>query len=261
MIASFLAELYRRNRILALVGWLHVLLTLATAIGWIVDDRLVLGANTWIKPFKFMLSLSVYLWTIAWISDYVRRPAWAMPAISGVIATVIVFESAMLLLQAARATTSHFNVTTAFDAAVFQTMGIMIGIDMVMSLLILLLFLRPSVSLPGAYLWGIRAGLLLFLCGGAIGGIMIANNAHTVGAPDGGPGLPVLGWSTVAGDLRVAHGVALHALQVLPLIGFAVSRWSATEAARLAAVGLAAGAYAGGVFVLYRQAITGNPLF
>ena len=260
MIASFLAELYRRNPVLAVVGWLHVLLLCATAIGWIVDERTVLGVNTWIKPFKFMLSLSIYLWTIAWISDYVRRPAWAMPTISGVIATVIVIESAMLLLQAARATTSHFNVSTAFDAAIFQTMGIMIGIDMLMSVLILLLFLRPSVSLPPAYLWGIRAGLALFLFGGAIGGIMIGNNAHTVGAADGGPGLPVLGWSTVAGDLRIAHGVALHALQVLPLVGFAVSRWSATQSARLAAVALAVGAYAGGVFFLFRQAMSGTPL-
>ena len=40
---SFFGELYRRNRLLTLVGWLHVLLLLATIVGYASDDRTVMA--------------------------------------------------------------------------------------------------------------------------------------------------------------------------------------------------------------------------
>ncbi|MFT4155024.1 hypothetical protein [Parafilimonas sp.] len=48
--------------------------------------------------------------------------------------------------------------------------------------------------------------------------------AHTVGAPDGGEGLPVINWSKRYGDLRIAHFVGMHALQILPLFGFFIAK-------------------------------------
>jgi hypothetical protein len=259
---SFLAELYWRNPLLTLVGWLHIVLLLATFVGLLTDERVITGVNAWLKPAKFMFSIAVYLWTIAWFSKYIRRSRWLLASVSIVIATTMIVESTCILLQAARGTTSHYNVATDFDAAIFQAMGIMIGIDMFMALVILFMFSRPSIRLRPAYLWSIRAGLVIFLAGGAIGGLMVAHGAHTFGAPDGGPGLPLLNWSTVGGDLRIAHGLALHALQILPLTGYAISCWSAVPrtAGELALLAIAFVAYGAAVFMLYRQAIAGTPL-
>jgi hypothetical protein len=82
---------------------------------------------------------------------------------------------------------------------------------------------------------------------------------HTVGAADGGPGLPVLGWSTRAGDLRAAHFLGLHALQVLPLLGWVVGKYVPRRSLLL--LGLGTLGYVALIIALYMQALGGIPLW
>jgi hypothetical protein len=82
--------------------------------------------------------------------------------------------------------------------------------------------------------------------------------AHTVGAPDGGPGVPVTGWSRQHGDLRVPHFVGLHAIQALALFAVVLRRWRRPESVRVRAVFAAAGSYALLLLLLLWEALRGK---
>jgi hypothetical protein len=143
-------------------------------------------------------------------------------------------------MQAARGTSSHFNLATHFDGAVFAIMGVSIACIWVAMLLLTVVLFRQSFA-SSAWEWSLRLGMVLALIGTGSGGLMVAPNSrqlarahatgrlpvaggHTVGAPDGGRGLPVTNWSADHGDLRVAHFLGMHGLQVLPMMAWWIAR-------------------------------------
>ncbi|MDU0372462.1 hypothetical protein ACFPAF_18830 [Hymenobacter endophyticus] len=258
-ISTWLRTLHRANPVLSVAGWLHVLLFGVALVLLPLDVRVVTGTPVWLKPLKFSLSVLAYAWTLGWLlaalppvaQRAVRRISW------GVAASMVV-EIGCVFLQAARGTTSHYNVASVFDIVVFQLMGVFIAANTVLTLAALYLVWRHRPQGPAGYVWGIRLGLLVFLVGSVLGGVMIGLNRHTVGAPDGGPGLPGLGWSTRAGDLRIAHFLGMHALQALPLLGWWLSRRIPSRATLLTWLG--ATLYAGAVALLFIGAMQGQPL-
>lgn len=261
--------LWETNRPLTAVGLLMLPVFVLSAIGIFADPRIVTGMPAWLKPAKFAISTSIYALTIAWIFRYL--PEWPrLRAVTGwITAVVMVLEVAIIDLQAARGTTSHFNVGTPLDAALFSIMGVAILIAWNASVAIAVALFRQKFSDP-VMGWALRIGVLITVLGSATGGLMTrptpaqlaeakathhiaVAGAHTVGAPDGGPGIPGTGWSREHGDLRVPHFLGLHAMQILPLLAML---WKPKRASWMIAAG---GAY-GLVFALaLAQALAGQP--
>lgn len=217
---EFIQKVYKSSPPLAFTGWAHLVLLVAMMAIAPFDHRLILGINPWIKPMKFAISITIFVWTIAWMLECLPRPqnliGW------GISATMFI-EIVCIAGQAARGTTSHYNQATAFDAVIFAVMGISILFSSVLVARVLWLYAGP-VPMPAAMLWGVRLGLAIFLAGSADGLGMVLHGSHTVGMADGGPGLPMVNWSTHAGDLRIAHFLGLHGLQLLPMAGWYFDR-------------------------------------
>lgn len=274
-----LAHAWAANRALTLLGVL-MLVALAVALGGLLlDPRLITGAPAWLKPFKFAVSIAIYSFTLLWMLSFVQGRRWLVRTVS--VATLLAFmvEMVVLITQVLRGTISHFNAASAFDEMLFSAMGLFVLLIWVMNLVAAVLLVRQRMADP-AFAWALRLGLLLTLVGGATGALMTQPTAaqqtaldadqrvsiigaHSVGVADGGPGMPITGWSLTGGDLRIGHFVGLHALQALPIVGWLLtrrrSRWLGNRH-RVALVAIAGLGYLGLIVLLIWQALRGQPL-
>ncbi|HEV7782382.1 MAG TPA: hypothetical protein VGO58_14005 [Chitinophagaceae bacterium] len=251
---SFIIQLKQRNPILFWFGIFNMLVGIACLILMQVDDRHIRNVNRWLKPMKFYFSVGLMILTMGWLLYYlddtkkIKRFTW-------ILVISMFFENGLIIMQSIRGTTSHFNSNSSFDTLVFSLMGIFILVFTIACVFICIAFFRQKqFAISDTYLWGIRLGLLFFIIFSLEGGMMLSILKHTVGAPDGGPGLPLVNWSSEHGDLRIAHFAGIHSLQALPLLGFYIAKTKKQ-------IILLSLLYFAVVTTLFVQAITGNPLF
>jgi NADH:ubiquinone oxidoreductase subunit K len=226
-----------------------------------VDGRTLLGRNVWTKPWKFATSIAIFTATMGWIMPSLSLTERVERLTTYIIGGAMSIEIVLISMQAARGVASHFNTTTPLDSAVFGIMGITITISSVAVGYVLWRVVRNPPNLAPAYQWGLGLGMFLFVVASFQGWLMVFHGGHAVGAANDSPGLPLLNWSVTGGDLRVAHFIGLHALQILPLTGYVAVRWDRVSARQsLATVGLVGTGYgllSGMAFVL---ALLGTPL-
>lgn len=241
--------------------WLQVAVAAGALIGMVADSRQLLGVSVWLKPFKFAVSIFVYLLTLGWMIKLYPEQSRLVQTMGAVAGLTMMIEIVLIAMQAARGVTSHFNSSTEFDAGVFRMMAFSILVNTIAVVVITFLFFGDSPEIlatkPGL-LWGIRWGLVIFLAGSAEALPMLSRMAHTVGASDGGSGLPLVNWSRSHGDLRAAHAMGLHGMQAIPFVGWMFDRFNLPAAGLVTSV--AAAIYVAIFVVLLAQALAGRPV-
>ena len=267
----------RWHRPLLALTALMAALAVASGVLAIVDPREILGQNAWFKPLKFTISIAIFSLTLAWLIGLVQRRR-RLAETAGTIAVVgLLAEIVIIVGAAAVGSTSHFNVTTPLTTTLWSIMAASIVVVWIMTLLVGI----GLVASPGpdrARNLAVRAGVALGIVGMGLAFFTTGPNAeqlndfqgiagaHAVGVADGGPGLPFLGWSTEAGDLRVPHFIGMHAMQAIPLVLLGIELLSARITAlrdgstRFGLVAVATASYAGAIALLTWQALAGQSI-
>ena len=250
-------ELFIKQKPLMIAGVVSLACCAVLAIVSLFDSTEILGVNRWIKPMKFFVSIAIFVWTTAIYLSFLENHKRAARRISWGTIFVFTIEMIIITVQAARGTTSHFNVKQPLDGMLFGIMGLAIVFNTILAAYLLYLYFKAEIDLPQSVLWGMRLGLILFLAASFEGGYMSAQIGHTVGAADGGAGLRLVNWSTKNGDLRVAHFVGMHAFQAVPIFAFLMERYK-VRSATLQTFIFAAVYFALFTFV-FVQALLGKP--
>jgi hypothetical protein len=260
----FVRNLASRQPRLAAAAELFLLAMIPVALALVLDDRQVNDVDIWLKPLKFLMSLSIYYATLAWFHGYLPEAVRVRRlgrVIVGLPIVVGLLEMTWLLGTAAVGQPSHFNFSAPIYAISYGLAGL--GATMLMATALvtgILIGRAREPELPSSFRLSIVLGCsLAFAATMVTAGFLASGNGHWVGGPhsDAG-GLPLMGWSRTSGDLRVAHFFALHALQVVPFMGWIVTR-AGVRRAKAAVVALAA-LYAGWISFTFLQALSGHPL-
>jgi len=220
--------LSRLDRLQLSFAALNAVAALVAGILVFADAREILGVPLWMKPLKFFVSATLMSLTLAYVIPRIEKARKLVRIASIMIVASLTVELVLITWAAASETTSHFNVSNPLAISVWTAMAGFITAVWVATMILTLMYLRYGIDegiLKRSMVWGMGISIIgmgvAFLMTGPTSGQLAdfqgIAGAHTVGAADGGPGLPLFGWSTVAGDLRIPHFFGLHALQALPL--------------------------------------------
>ncbi len=225
-----------------------------------LDIRVFQGESPWMKPVKFHFALGLYTLSLAFFARFMPQATRAGRPwrwFAGAVVIAILGEVIWLSSAAMVNTASHFNTDIPIFTAIYGLMGafavLLTSASLVMGISV---WRNRDTGLTPALHLAVALGLILtFLLTIPVAGYLSSNGGHFVGPST--RTLWVMGWSRDAGDLRVAHFLATHALHFIPVAGL-LAVWAAPAQA-LRIVWAAAGLFAAlGIFT-FVQALQGRP--
>ncbi|HEV7673508.1 MAG TPA: hypothetical protein VGQ12_03155 [Candidatus Angelobacter sp.] len=269
---NFFSELDANDPVLSRLSWtLLLVVPIFAALALfapVTVGTMASGAaavvNPWIKPIKFSMSFSTFASTTSVLLLALQIPKWQLTLARRVIATSVALEILSLATQAWRSA-YHLSGQSLLDTSLAQMTNSMVMVNTGIVCWMLVLFCANRVRtevIDWPMVSAIRYSIVIFLAGNAIGGYMLARGSHTVGVGDGGPGLPFVNWSVIGGDLRIAHFIAIHAIQIVPLFAYILSQMAPMPSVkhRRIATGALAIAVSMTVGATLVQAALGRPL-
>jgi len=217
---GLLAALIAREPTLARFGIAMWLAMIPAALALGLDERMLREAPIWLKPLKFLASVGLFALTTAWFVGLLpeaRRRAWPVRTAVWTLIAAGSFEIAYIVLQAALGAGSHYNVGDPLHAALYSAMAAgAIAMTATQPVIAWEIARHGTPARGSAWRTSVLWGLSLTFVLGSVSGMMLGGMQ-----PPSGGGMPLTGWH-VAGDLRPAHFVGLHAHQALPLAGAAL---------------------------------------
>jgi hypothetical protein len=209
-------SLPQHSRTLTWAGLLFLASGLFHAGVWLIAGLPSLeGPVSWRKPMTFGFSTGVLFLSLAWVLSLVR-PTDRLRRQVQLFTALLIAEVGLIDMQQWRGVASHFNNATAFDGAVFTTMGILIVSASAIIVMWTREVFRQRLSTSVAMTWAARAGMVMLNVGNLVG-LLIA--------------------VTQATQFKPLHGVTLHVIQALPVALWVLSRLRYPRAWRAALQG------------------------
>ena len=106
-----ISELRHRDPLLFWTGAAMLLTLVVVTLISISDTRQILGLNPWIKPMKFLISVTIFLWTVGWFMPETANKPRLRALVRWTIAAAMAIEIFMIVMQSARGKPATRNAT------------------------------------------------------------------------------------------------------------------------------------------------------